>query len=152
MAANSRFVIAVHILCLLGLFDPRRLSSRQIANSLLANPVQVRRLLPALAGAGWVDNRRGAGGGYQLRVAPEAIRLDAVRHAIDARSPFAPHPTPPNPRCPVGAHVMDGLAPALAEADAALDRALASRTVADVLRTIRESGHPALSHILNGKS
>lgn len=147
MAANSRFVIAVHILCLLGLFQPARLSSRQIAWSLNANPVQVRRLLPTLVAAGWVDNTRGTGGGYRLRTGPEAIRLDAVRRAVDERSLFAAHPTPPNPRCPVGAHLMDGLAPVLTETDAAVDRTLAARSVADVLRAVRESGHPALALI-----
>ncbi|HEV7403511.1 MAG TPA: hypothetical protein VGO11_11310, partial [Chthoniobacteraceae bacterium] len=52
------------------------------------------------------------------------------------------HPHPPNPRCPVGRRIETVLGEVFASAQSALERALAERTLADVLETVNEPAPP----------
>ncbi|OQC68483.1 MAG: putative HTH-type transcriptional regulator YwnA [Verrucomicrobia bacterium ADurb.Bin006] len=54
---NSRFTVAIHVLCLLAHSQGQALTSEYIAGSVNTNPVVIRRLLAALRRAGLVRLR-----------------------------------------------------------------------------------------------
>jgi DNA-binding IscR family transcriptional regulator len=137
VSANSRLTTAIHALCWLELAARRgypSLTSERVAASLASNPALVRKALGPLRDAGLVVSGRGPGAGWSLARPASAIRLDKVYAALgDAEAPFALHPHEPNQECPVGFGIRPVLADLYADADAALRRTLARRTVADVL-------------------
>src|SRR5262245_32035310 len=99
MAANSRLTIAVHALAWLALARWRGheiLTSDQVAASVNANPVVIRRSLGDLRLAGLVEVRHGAGAGWRLAREPEEITLLDVYAAVAQEPLFAMHHTEPN--------------------------------------------------------
>ena len=137
MAANSRLTTAIHALCWLELAARRgypSLTSERVAASLASNPALVRKALGPLRDAGLVASGRGPGAGWALARPASEIRLDEVYAALgDSEAPFALHPHEPNQECPVGFGIRPVLGGVYADADAALRRTLARRTVASVL-------------------
>jgi DNA-binding IscR family transcriptional regulator len=137
MHTSRRFTVAVHILALLALYQQRygkdSLTSRTIAGSVNTNPVVIRRALGLLARAGLVTTHQGAEGGASLAQRPEDIRLlDVYRVTVDG--PLFPlHSNAPSSLCPCGRHIQPVLLTQFGEVEAALEAALAGRTVADVV-------------------
>jgi Rrf2 family protein len=138
MARNCRFAVAVHIATVLALHRDSPATSDWIAGSVNTNPVVVRRILSALSKAGLVISQRGVTGGSSLAKDPGSISLLALYRAVDEQDAQALHHQPPNPNCPVGAHIVPVLTDILARAEAAKERELAQLYVADVLAAIRE--------------
>lgn len=98
---NTQFAVAVHALTLLASEPGRARSSPDMAISVRANPVYLRRVLARLAAAGTVSSRPGPNGGWQLGRDPRDIRLGEVWRAVNAgEQVFGRHA--PNPDCPVG--------------------------------------------------
>jgi Rrf2 family protein len=144
MAATSRFAVAVHALTALAYRSARGeawTTSETLAESVRTNPVVVRRALAALARAGLVESQTGRGGGTRLARAPEQISLAAVYHAVeDGERVFAHNPNPPNASCAVSRTMHCALTPVFAAVDAAIDRALGERTLADVVAQVPDPG------------
>jgi len=138
MARNCRFAVAVHIATVLALHRDSPATSDWIAGSVNTNPVVVRRILSALSRAGLVISQRGVTGGSSLAKDPGTISLLALYRAVDEQDAQALHHQPPNPNCPVGAHIVPVLTDILARVEAAKERELAQLYVADVLAAIRE--------------
>ena len=136
MSANSRLTTAIHALCWLELAARRgypSLTSERVAASLASNPALVRKALGPLREAGLVASGRGPGAGWSLARPAAQVRLDEVYDALGDATAFALHPHEPNQECPVGFGIRPVLGEVYADADAAVRRALRSRTVADVL-------------------
>lgn len=136
MSANSRLTMATHALCWLELSRRRgvpTLTSEQVAASLATNAVVVRRLLGSLRDAQLVTTSRGPGAGWTLgRRAADISMLD-VHRALGEPGPFGLHRHEPNQECPVGRGVRPALTDVYADIEAALERELAARSIADVL-------------------
>lgn len=137
MSANSRLTVAVHALCWLELARRQgraSLTSAEVADSLAAHPVLVRRTLAPLRDAGLlVVTGRGPGAGWRLAEPAEAIGLDRVHAALGEGPPFALHAHEPKPTCPVGHGIRPVLDEVYADVTAAVTSTLGRRTVADVL-------------------
>lgn len=137
MARNCRFAVAVHIATILALHRESPATSDWIAGSVNTNPVVVRRILSALAKAGLVTSQRGITGGSSLAREPQAISLLDLYRAVDEQEAQALHHQPPNPHCPVGAHILPVLIDILAKAEAAKEKELAAVTVGDVAAAVQ---------------
>ncbi|MDO9355422.1 MAG: Rrf2 family transcriptional regulator [Solirubrobacteraceae bacterium] len=120
---NTQFAVAIHVLTLLSGHRDTPLSSDDMAGSVGANPVYLRRVLGRLRETGFVGSRPGPKGGWHLTREPEAITLGDVWRAIQCDAAiFGLHATAPE--CPVGREITATLT--------ALDEQL-SRTVLEEL-------------------
>jgi Rrf2 family protein len=133
---NSRFAVAVHALTLLSAED-RPLTSEHIASSVNTNPVVIRRLLATLRNARLVESRPGAGGGWTLARAPEAITLRDVYRAAEGPRLFALPAQPPAAACPVGSTIQRPLLRQFELAQQGAEAALGRATISDMLRQTR---------------
>ena len=145
MSANSRLTLAVHALCWLELARRQGrpvLTSTEVAASLAAHPVLVRRTLAPLRDHGLVTvTGRGPGAGWRLTRPADEVTLADVHRALDEPGPFALHAHEPEQRCPVGHGIGPALTAVYADVASAIESALAARTVAGLLTTILED-HP----------
>jgi Rrf2 family protein len=139
VAANCQFAFAVHTLAVLAHRGAAAVNSGALARSVNTNAVVIRRLLSDLRAAGLIVTQRGAAGGARLSRPLGEISLDQIYQAVGDGRGFAHHPHPPNPRCPVGCRIETVLGEVFSSAQAALERALAERTLADVLDTMNEA-------------
>ncbi len=137
MSKNCRFAVAVHVCAVLAMNEGKPATSDEIARSVNTNPVVVRRILSSLAKAGLVRSWRGSTGGSVLAREPADISLRALFRAVDDSEGPALHNQPPNPDCPVGAHIVPVLGSIIGRAEAARESALAGVSLADVLGQIR---------------
>ena len=136
MTTSSRFAVSLHILTLLETQDGQPVTSEYVAASVNTNPGVVRRLISMLHRAGLVTSQLGAGGGALLAKPAAEIRLIDVYHAVEPGSLFAMHRSPPNPNCPVGAHIQAALKTAMGRAEAAFEEELAETRLADIARAV----------------
>ena len=135
---SSRFSTAVHILALLALESDRPLTSEYIASSVNTNPVVIRRLVRKLGEAGLVLSTPGSTGGSRLARDPRRISLQDVFAAVESGELFGQHSQEPNPKCPVGRHIVDILAPRIQTAESAAAAALRNTTIADLIGEVRQ--------------
>lgn len=134
---NSRFSTAVHILTLLASSPDERLTSELIAASVGTNPVVIRRQLALLREAELVESRGARGGGWTLARDSHRITLRQVREALGSEAAFRMHRNEPHPECVIGQHVREVLEDVYADAEQAVMKSLSRRTIADVLRDVR---------------
>lgn len=135
---NTQFAVAIHALTLLASQPGRARSSQDMAVSVRANPVHLRRVLTRLATAGIVTSRPGPNGGWQLSQDPRNIRLGEVWRSVNAgEHVFGRHS--PNPDCPVGCRMTTALDGLDSRAAAALSAELDHTSVADLAGTTAES-------------
>ena len=130
MRKSTRFPAAVHIMTMLAAGDDEYLSSDVIAASLDTNRVVVRRLIKALSEAGFVSSQAGVFGGTRLEVAPKDVSLLQIYRAVEEGSVFRFHS--PHPRCPIADCVTEDLQQVLQDAESAMEKKLASKTLHDV--------------------
>jgi len=139
MPTNSRFAVAVHLLTLSVLANggggDRVLTSEAMALQVGTNPVVLRRILGRLREAGVVASRSGPGGGWRLTQPPEAITLLDIYRAVGAGPMLAPRAAVTG--CPIGHQMPRVLQRVFANAEAALERELATVTLAEVLADVR---------------
>jgi DNA-binding IscR family transcriptional regulator len=133
---NSRFSLAVHILCLLATMPEERVTSEFLAMSIGTNPVVIRRLMANLREAGLVTAKRAGGGGWMLERPAKLITLDLVRQAVTKDEALRMHKNEPHPACVVGKGVRRVLGGVYERADAAVDRELNGITVAGILSSV----------------
>lgn len=133
---NCQFTVAIHVLCLLAAQHPQPLTSEFIARSVNTNPVVIRRILAVFRKAGLVKSQPGASGGWELLVRPKLITLGKLYQLIRPGTVFAMHSRKPNPLCPVGRSIQQGLGSHYQKAQAAMEAELAKSSIADVLRDV----------------
>lgn len=136
MQISSRFTLAVHIFACIETFqDDYKVTSDFLAGSTNVNPVIVRKILGQLKAAGLVDVARGSGGASIARPLDEITFLDIYRavECVENGELFHFHENP-NPECPVGKNIHLILDEKLDRVQTAMERELASITLADVKR------------------
>jgi DNA-binding IscR family transcriptional regulator len=133
---NSRFSLAVHVLCLLATSPEERVTSEFLAISIGTNAVVIRRMMASLRSAELVTAKRAGGGGWMLSRAAKDITLDQVRQAMAKDEAAKMHKNEPHPACPVGKGVRRTLGGVYEQADAAVDRELAGISVAGMLASV----------------
>ncbi|HEX8072790.1 MAG TPA: Rrf2 family transcriptional regulator [Pyrinomonadaceae bacterium] len=141
---SSRFAVAIHVLTLLARAGgDAPVKSDRVAASVNTNPVVIRRILCALAAAELVTSQSGAAGGSRLARRPERITLRDVYRAIEGGDAFRLHRRRPDRRCVVGANIEGVLGGVLDETNAAVERALARTTIADIVTRLQPCAPPA---------
>lgn len=138
-AISSRFAVATHILSYLAWRGEKVTPSAEIARSVNTNPVVVRRIISALRESGLVEVQQGVDGGARLAMAPSETTLLAVYRAVEHAPLFSHHPQPPNAGCQVGSKIERALADVFVSAEEAMLSVLATVTIADVFKRLRES-------------
>jgi len=95
------FGTGLHVMLALAYNPGVRLSSLDLASSMGANPVTVRRVVSQLAAAGLVDTQPGPGGGAMLARPADRITVGHVHEAL-GRPPFIEgHRKEPQRHCAV---------------------------------------------------
>lgn len=136
MQISSRFTIAIHIFSCIDSFEKdRKVTSDFLASSVEVNPVVIRRILLQLKRAGLVNVQRGTGGTAIARPLEEITFLDIYRavECVEDGELFHFHEKP-NIQCPVGRNIHNVLDEKLERVQSAMERELASITLADVKR------------------
>lgn len=128
--------VAVHLLTLLEHQGGGLVTSEEAARSIKTNAVVVRRLAALLGEAGLVVSRHGPGGGLGLARPAATITLRDVYQAVEPEPLFAPHPTPPNSKCPVGRGIQQVLEGQFHRAEVAMEGALAGTSIAEIARLV----------------
>ena len=131
---NTQFAVAVHVLTYLAGTDVAGpVSSDELAASVNASPVYVRRVLTPLRKLGIVTSTPGAHGGWVLNRPAETITLAEVWRLVQGDDPvLVLHG--PNPRCRTGIGVQRTLVALDRELAGAVEARLGEVTVADVVR------------------
>lgn len=140
MQISSRFTIAIHMFSCINTFEKeRKVTSDFLASSVEVNPVVIRRILIQLKGAGLVKVQRGTGGTTIARPLEEITFLDIYRavECVEDGELFHFHEKP-NIKCPVGRNIHTVLDEKLERVQSAMERELASITLADVKRDMDE--------------
>jgi len=129
---NTQFAVAVHVLTLLAAGPQPRMSSEEMAGSVGANPVYLRRVLGRLRAAGLVASRPGSRGGWEICRPPAEITLGDAWRAIQGTEPvLGLHG--PNPACAVGREIQRTLGELDRRAAQALEAELDRTTIAEVV-------------------
>lgn len=140
MQISSRFTVAIHTLLCIEMFSSeRKVTSDLIASSVNSNPVVIRRILQQLKAADIVKVSRGSGGTALARPAGEITLLDVYNatECVDGGELFHFHENP-NRRCPVGRSIHAVMDKRLLGIQQAMEREMASVTLADVLEDTRK--------------
>jgi Rrf2 family protein len=139
MKTSCRFAMAVHVLAVLAYKEGDPVTSGCLADSVNTNPVVIRRLLLSLQQARLVETRKGAGAGSRLSRSPQRINLSDIYRAVEGHESFTSPQKKPNAGCPVGHCIRKTLEKVFASAESALEQDLKKTTLADVVRTARET-------------
>lgn len=118
------FGVALHVLLVLARYNEGRMKSAQLAASVGANPVTIRRVIGHLHKAGLVDTQSGPGGGAALARPAQDISVAEVHAAVGSPSWIKGHENQPNSKCDVSVcmprvfyrlerAIHDGVAPIL---------------------------------------
>jgi Rrf2 family protein len=125
MLSSSRFVVAIHVLCILAKHAGKGpVCSNLIANSVDTNPVVIRRLMSELERAKLVLSTAGRSGGFQLSKSPEDVSLADIYEAVEDATVFKMHRTDPDAECPIAAQMGKILIPKLRDAEMAMTASL----------------------------
>ena len=134
MQISSRFTIAIHMLSCMEVFkEEYKITSDFLASSINANPVIIRKLLSQLKDAGLIEVKRGPGGAQIAKPLDEITFLDVYRavDCVEENTLFHFHENP-NQNCPVGRNIHAVLDDKLLRVQNAMERELASITLADM--------------------
>lgn len=133
MQISSRFTLAVHILACIAVIKDMKITSNLLAGSTNTNPVIVRKILGQLKNAGLVEVVRGTGGA-SLAKTPEEISFLDIYQAVECveRGELFHFHENPNEKCPIGRNIHNVLDDKLEQVQRAMERELASISMADV--------------------
>ena len=138
MSTSSRFAVASHVLVAMAMKGGVPLRSEDIAERARTNPAVIRRILSMLNRAGITTAQMGHGGGSLLARAPERVSLRDVYRAVEEPDLFATPRCPPDETCPIGGHIRAVLGRHTGRAEAALEKELATTSLADLAGEIAE--------------
>jgi Rrf2 family protein len=129
---NTQFSVAVHVLGYLAAFSEDRLiGSDELAESVNASPVYIRRALGPLREAGMIRSHAGAHGGWEIVGDPQQITLADVWNLLQKDDAvLGLHAADPN--CPVGSTVQELLGHIDRDVAAAIENELAGTTIAQL--------------------
>lgn len=136
MQISSRFTLAVHIFACIDTFgNEYKVTSDFLAGSTNVNPVIIRKILGQLKGAGLIEVARGTGGTTVTKPLEEITFLDIYNavECVENGELFHFHENP-STNCPVGRNIHYILDDKLYRVQSALEKELASITLADIKR------------------
>src|SRR6201999_2721537 len=113
-------------------------TSEELAGSVNANPVFVKRILVKLSKAKLVNTTVGKSGGYDLARSPKQISLLDIYLAVCAPSVFAIHTYAKAKGCVVSSNIKEVMGEVLLGTQQAVENELKRTTLADVVLKIRE--------------
>lgn len=143
---SIQFAVCTHIAAVLGYWHGQPFTSKQVADSLNAEPSYVRHAIAKLTRAGLVATKRGKNGASVLAREPEEITLLDIYLAAEAPLASVGHNYPVQPACPVSTSIQPCMQAVLEHAQAAFEAALAQRTVADLVMDMRAANHLREAH------
>jgi len=136
MQISSRFTLAVHIFACIDTFGGEyKVTSDFLAGSTNVNPVMIRRLLGQLKGAGLIEVARGTGGAVAAKPLNEITLFDIYQavECVEEGELFHFHENP-STSCPIGRNIHSILDDKLLRIQNAMEKELASITLADIKR------------------
>lgn len=136
---NVQFAVACHLLTVLAYREGGAATSRELSESVMANPTFVRRTLTRLAKAGLVIATRGVTGACKLARPPEQISLLQIFQASEASPVFSVHTYPVQESCVVSVNIKDEMDNVLKIAQAGVEDKLSAMSLKDLLRGIRNA-------------
>jgi DNA-binding IscR family transcriptional regulator len=139
MSISSRFAVGIHILALLEINKGGVNSSEFIAGSVNTNPAVIRKIMGMLKNAGLVKVRPGIAGAELAKDLSDIKLFDVYKavNVVQEKELFSIHEHP-NPDCPVGRNIQNAIVPLFSIAQTALEKALGSVTIEDVVKDIIE--------------
>lgn len=135
-ASNVQFAVASHILTVLAYRNGGYATSRELAESVQANPTFVRKTVARLAKAGLLIATRGVTGTCTLAKPPEQISLLEIYKAIEAAPVFSLHSYPANGSCAVSVNIKDSMQDVLKKTAAGVEEQLASMNLRGLLDNV----------------
>ena len=125
MLSSSRFVVAIHVLCILARNAGKGpVCSNTIASSVDTNPVVIRRMMSELEKAKLVLSTAGRAGGFSLSKAACEMTLADIYDAVEDPTVFRAHKLDPDADCPVASQMFEVLMPKLRDAERAMTASL----------------------------
>lgn len=143
MQISSRFTLAIHIFACIDTFGGEyKVTSDFLAGSTNVNPVIIRKILGQLKGAGLIEVARGTGGTTAAKPLEDITFLDIYNavECVENGELFHFHENP-STNCPVGRNIHYILDDKLYRVQSALEKELASITLADVKRDTEKYLH-----------
>lgn len=135
-ATNTQFSIAVHVL--VGITNQGcHVTSEELAGSVNANPIFVKRVLAKLSKAGLLNTTVGKSGGCSLSKPAKSISLWDIYCAVEAPKAFSIHTYPVVRQCEVSSNIKTVMEDVLEDAQLALENKLRKTTVANILDKIK---------------
>lgn len=132
MKISTRYSDAIHILAYLYIYQQTKLSSENIAASVITSPVVVRRIMAALQKAGIITTVHGSPK-PRLAKSPAEINLLAVYYAVEGNKQLFSVDEKTNPQCIVGGNIQHVLGNYYQEVQNAAMGRLARITLDDVI-------------------
>lgn len=129
-STNTQFSIAVHILTGLAKFG--KLNSNELAVSVNANPIFIKRILAKLSSFGLVSTSSGRNGGSTLARKAENISLYDVYMAVEAPNSFVVHSYSKNLSCEISTNIQGAMHDVLEEVQSDLKARLTSISIYDM--------------------
>jgi len=131
---NTQFSIAVHIL--VGIAKYGKVNSNELAESVNANPIFIKRILAKLSSSGLVSSSSGRNGGSVLARQAENITLLDVYKAVEAPKAFMVHSYPKNMSCKISAHIQNAMGEVLDDVQTVLEEKLKSTSIKNMLEKV----------------
>ena len=142
MRLTSYADYALRVLIFLGVHHERRVQRAEIAESFGISANHLGKVVHQLARQGFIEARRGHGGGLQLARNPADIPVGEVVAAFEPDFDLVECFDEVRNTCPIAP--VCGLAPILSEAEEAFQKVLARYTLADVLEVRGKSRYRKL--------
>lgn len=139
MSISSRFSVGIHILTLIEMNKEGVNTSEFLAGSVNTNPAVIRKIMGMLKTANLVNVRPGIAGATLQKELSEITLLDVYKavNVVQEKELFSIHENP-NPNCTVGRNIQETIVPLLEIAQNALEKALGTITIEDVVKGIIE--------------
>lgn len=135
MKISTRFSDSIHILAYMYIYHDTKLSSQNIAGSVMTSPVVVRRIMAALQKAGLIVTTHGSPNPH-LAKSPADISLLDVYYAVEGHQQLFTVDPKTNPQCIVGGNIQKVLGRYYGEVQNAAMGRLARITLDDVISDI----------------
>ncbi len=137
MLSSSRFVVAIHVLCILAKNAGKGpVCSGSIASSVATNPVVIRRLMAELEKANLVVATAGRSGGFSLSKIACEVSLADIYAAVETSTVFRAHKLDPESNCPIAAQMFEALTPKLRNAENAMFASLGDTKLSQIALAI----------------
>ena len=134
---DTRFPVSIHILTILARYQPKLVSSEQLAVSVKTNASFIRKLVVALSAAGLVESVRGKSGGIRLAKSPKDIALDQIYSAVTDNCLMAVPDKMPNKTCAISCGIGGILSEISQEIEKNTLKHLAKRNLSEILGRVK---------------